>query len=185
MKWFLDFLERHGRKRIIRARDGTIDYMYRYYLVFVPSAKKEDYDDQKNHKPFNAMIHNFRASDDPILHNHPWPWCTIILKGGYWEHLKDGSRNWRAPGSIVFRSADTYHWVELEPGIYPWTLFMHGKRCNKWGFWENGAWVYWKDYVDSRRKPKAVESLPLGDFNQRLRVKPSPPPMQVIRKGGL
>ena len=25
-------------------------------------------------------------SDDPIMHNHPWAFFTVILKGGYWEH---------------------------------------------------------------------------------------------------
>lgn len=32
-------------------------------------------------------LHKFyRGDEDPHLHNHPWAYRTLIIKGGYWEH---------------------------------------------------------------------------------------------------
>lgn len=34
-----------------------------------------------------TYLHRFSAGDDTqILHDHPWPFSSIILWGGYWEH---------------------------------------------------------------------------------------------------
>jgi hypothetical protein len=35
------------------------------------------------------------------VHNHPCPYITIILTGGYWETLKEG-KYWRPPGISDF-----------------------------------------------------------------------------------
>tara|TARA_B100000123_G_C25347830_1_gene261465 strand:- start:191 stop:460 length:270 start_codon:yes stop_codon:yes gene_type:complete len=59
------------------------------------------------------------------VHNHLFPFITIILKDGYYETLKDG-RYWRPVGYIGFRSANTYHRVDLKPGTRPVTLFISG-----------------------------------------------------------
>ena len=142
-----EFLKRWNRFRNIQDRLGENDYLHRYYLLF----KTEDGNgDEARHYPFNAFIHNFKASDDPVLHDHPWKWCSIVLKGGYWEHLADGSRNWRGPGSICFRKATDLHWVETVPGLDTWTLFLHGRKQRKWGFIDDGKWVYWKTYLADR-----------------------------------
>ena len=36
------------------------------------------------------------------VHNHTFPFMTIILRGGYWETLNTG-KYWRSPGYIGFR----------------------------------------------------------------------------------
>ena len=59
------------------------------------------------------------------VHSHLCPYITIILRGGYWETLKDG-KHWRPPGYIGFRSANNYHRVDLKPGTRPLTLFIPG-----------------------------------------------------------
>lgn len=151
-----NLLEKMGRKRIIHARNGSEEYMHRYYLWKMPKehkTKEKDYDDEKNHSRFNVFLHNFKLSDDPILHDHPWPWFSLILKGGYWEHLEDGSSHWRGPGSFIFRKATDLHWVELHvDNRDTWSLFIHGKRCRKWGFLTPTGWMYWNDYVKMNRK---------------------------------
>ena len=48
-----------------------------------------------------------------------------ILRGGYWETTKKG-KFWRKPGYIGFRSANSYHRVDLEPGTRPMTIFISG-----------------------------------------------------------
>ena len=50
---------------------------------------------------------------------------NIILKDGYWETLKNG-KFWRPPGYIGFRSANTFHRVDLKPGTKPLTIFISG-----------------------------------------------------------
>ena len=44
---------------------------------------------------------------------------------GYWETLKTG-KYWRKPGYIGFRSANTFHRVDLKPGTKPLTIFISG-----------------------------------------------------------
>jgi hypothetical protein len=73
-----------GRKRIIYNRDNTREYLVRYYLML---KDRKDF-------PFNITLHKIMMSDEPILHNHPWDWGAVILKGGYWEHTPEG-KHWR------------------------------------------------------------------------------------------
>ena len=75
------------------------------------------------------------------LHNHPFPYITIILSGGYWETNIKKEKKWRGKFYIGFRSADNLHRVDLEPGIKPITLYIagpYGLRKNERS--EYGAW---------------------------------------------
>ena len=94
MKTFPKILERLGRKRIIMDRLDNEPYLTRYYLFLK----------ERKWFPFNIFLHNFHKGDPDDLHDHPWPYCTIILKGGYWEHLKTGERKWRPTELYVCRS---------------------------------------------------------------------------------
>lgn len=85
-------------------------------------------------------VHHILRSDqgrDP--HDHPWPFMTVILKGGYFEHRFDktgawaGSK-WHGAGSVLFRRAADYHMLELPRGETAWTLFITGPKVQKWGF---------------------------------------------------
>ena len=108
-------LEKVGRKRIITDRTDEEPYLERYYLFF---KDRETF-------PFNIFIHKFLKSDPDDLHDHPWGFRTLILKGGYWEHTEEG-KFWRHPGYIGFRSANNLHRVDLKPGTKPLTLFISG-----------------------------------------------------------
>jgi hypothetical protein len=111
----LKLLERIGRKRIILDRESQEPYLTRYY-VFLKERKWF---------PFNIFLHNFHKSDPDDLHDHPWPFITIILKGGYWEHTPKG-KFWRGAGTINWARSTSLHRVELEPGVDTWTLFIPG-----------------------------------------------------------
>ena len=76
MGFLHNLMNKLGRYRLIPDRRTGEDYMHRYYL-FLKDRKKF---------PFNVTLHKILKSDDPIFHDHPWPYMTIILKGGYWEH---------------------------------------------------------------------------------------------------
>ena len=142
MKTFLTILERLGRKRVIMDRLDNEPYLTRYYLFLK----------ERKWFPFNIFLHNFHKGDPDDLHDHPWPYCTIILKGGYWEHLKTGERKWRPPGTIRLAGSRSLHRIELEPGVDTWTLFIPGPQLREWGFIDNGEWKQHEQYLAERYK---------------------------------
>lgn len=151
---FLDLLERWGRKRLVYDRvDGEL-YLTRYY-VFLK---------ERTRFPFNVFLHRFHKSDDVVLHDHPWPYVTVILRGGYWEWTpvfdnqgnKIGeTRHWRGAGHFRFCRATSYHRIELVPDVECWTLFMPGPKQRQWGFLVNDRkWMAWDAYLASRKLNK-------------------------------
>ena len=72
---FLKLLDKLGRKRIINDRLSQEPYLERYY-VFLK---------ERNHFPFNIFLHKFLKGDPDDVHDHPWNYVTVILKGGYYE----------------------------------------------------------------------------------------------------
>jgi hypothetical protein len=103
-----------------------------------------------------ARVHHILRSDegrDP--HDHPWPYLTVILKGGYIEHRYTPgghllSSKWHGPGSVLFRKPGDFHMLELpqcmgldekyhEDSV--WTLFVTGRYAQKWGFVRDGVKV--------------------------------------------
>lgn len=135
----LKLLERLGRKRVIMDRVDNEPYLTRYYLFLK----------DRERFPFNIFLHNFHKGDPDDLHDHPWPYFTLILRGGYWEHTPDG-KYWRGPGHFRFCKASSYHRIELEPGVDTWTLFCPGPQQREWGFVDNGVWKQHEQYLRER-----------------------------------
>lgn len=151
MKFLLNFLESVGRKRIIMDRINNEPYLERYY-VFLCDRKWF---------PFNVFLHKFLKSDPDDVHDHPWPYATLILKGGYYEWVGKFNSNgekigeermWRGPGHFRVCSATSYHRIELDPNVTAWTLFMPGPQKREWGFWYKGAWMHHEKYLAERAK---------------------------------
>ena len=147
---FLNWLEKIGRKVTIMDRVNNEPYLERYYL-FLKDRKRF---------PFNVFLHKFLKGDPDDVHDHPWPYATLILKGGYWEWIpqfvngvKIGEyRRWRGPGSFRICGATSYHRIELEPGITAWTLFMPGPQKREWGFLVNNKWIHNETYLRNRNE---------------------------------
>ena len=136
-----EWCKRHNRFRLILDRDGKTPYLERYYLLFK---------DRPVWFPFNIVLHKILRSDLDDLHDHPWPYATIILKGGYWETTLKG-RFWRPAGWFTFRKSTSFHKLEIEEGVECWTLFFMGKRCREWGFLRDGVeWVEAEQYLAER-----------------------------------
>ena len=148
---FLKWLESRGRKRIILDRISSEPYLERYYL-FLKDRKKF---------PFNIFLHKFLKSDPDDVHDHPWPYATLILKGGYyeWTALFDANnnkigetRNWRGPGHFRICSANSFHRIELKEGVDCWTMFMPGPHRREWGFLVNNKWIHNEKYLYDRKQ---------------------------------
>ena len=147
----LKLLEHLGRKRIIMDRIDNEPYLERYYIFLK----------DRTWFPFNIFIHKFLKSDPDDVHDHPWPYATLILKGGYWEWIPqfDSKGNkfseiakWRGPGHFRMCSATSYHRIELDPNITAWTLFMPGPQQREWGFLVKNKWIQNDDYLQDRRQ---------------------------------
>ena len=153
LKVIARLLTKFGRKRIILDRQSNEPYLERYY-VFLRDRKWF---------PFNVFLHKFLKSDPDDVHDHPWPYATIILKGGYYEWVPQfNSKNekigeiakWRGPGHFRTCGATSYHRIELDPSVECWTLFMPGIKQRDWGFLVKNKWVQWEQYL-ANRKAKA------------------------------
>jgi hypothetical protein len=141
----LNWLERHDRKRIIMDRQCNEPLVTRYYLFLK---------DRKNF-PFNAFLHKFHKGDPGDVHDHPWPYFTLILAGGYYEWVRNGNceiRKWRGPGHFRFCSATSYHRIELKEGVTPWTLFMPGPQTREWGFLVKNKWIHNGNYLEEHNQ---------------------------------
>lgn len=106
-------------KRIVIERDGK-PYLIRRTLLTI-------------WKLISFKYHTILQSDDVCSHDHPWPFITIILKGGYYEwtpvEQEDSGKyvknrvgvdgvleicHWHGAGSIMYRPAKWRHQLELK-----------------------------------------------------------------------
>ena len=133
-------MQRLGRHRVIMDRQSNEPLLERYY-VFLKDRKRF---------PFNVFIHKFLKSDPDDVHDHPWPYATLILKGGYYEWIPNfdsqgrkfsETRKWRGPGHFRVCGANSYHRIELDPSVECWTMFMPGPQQRQWGFLVNDKWI--------------------------------------------
>lgn len=102
-------------------------------------------------------LHEIFGSDNElILHDHPWPSLSFVLKGAYVEHtIRAGGiheRRIRKAGDIIFRLPATPHRLEMPEGAEDscWTLFLAGPRVREWGFHSPDGWIPWKDFAKRR-----------------------------------
>jgi hypothetical protein len=126
-------------------REDNEPYLERYY-IFLKDRKWF---------PFNVFVHKFLKSDPDDLHDHPWPYMTIILRGGYWEYTRDTVMpTWKGAGQIRFGHSTDYHRIELEPDVECWTLFVPGPKIRDWGFLVGNSWIQNEQYFNRRKLSK-------------------------------
>jgi len=137
--------------------DGDSAYLTRYTLI--------------DTRWFQVCLHIFHRSDADELHDHPWPFASLILWRGYIEitpyrvsyrsgpaHISVADQNAaglvrrkrKVPGMVLFRSAEHAHRVELVNGKRSVSLVFMGKKKRGWGFFTPNGWQFWKDYFRER-----------------------------------
>jgi hypothetical protein len=137
--------------------DAEDDYLVRWRLIQTPW--------------FGIYLHKIMTSDPrPTLHDHPWPFLAIVLRGGYDEMRRKTHRTeapefvvhppdrdhhemWRelpaysyARPHIVRRlnwmPLDALHWISHLHRVPTWTLVFVGKRQRVWGYLDrDGKWT--------------------------------------------
>ena len=129
-------------KKTVITRDDGKPYLLRKTLLTIGDI-------------FSIKHHNIVLSDDECLHDHPWSFMSIILKGGYYEVSDNNGvqKNvWYKPGSIIFRPATWVHRLQLAVDdngneIPCKTLFINFKRTREWGFiTKTLGWLHWTKY---------------------------------------
>lgn len=144
-------------------------YMERFWLFRVGPRHESTRYRQSSTGWFSARIHKILRSDkDRDLHDHPQDYCSIILRGGYYEvtpgPVIDGDeqlwtqRRWYGPGSVLFRRAESPHRLILPGDRHTVSLFITGPRRREWGFHTPEGWVPWKEYEARGDRPPYAEA---------------------------
>lgn len=159
--WALGVTERRGPDQVIYAHGEP--YLSRWWVFpwsrypKIPEEERTLWQGFVNALRLPAIyIHVFTQSDDVrAAHDHPWPNCSVVLSGGYWEWRGQypTQRVLRCTGDVVWRRARSAHRIEVitagDGKIVPaLTLFLTGFKTRSWGFWCPGQrWVPWREYT--------------------------------------
>lgn len=135
---------------------------------------------------FGVYLHRITAADPGIdLHDHPWPFVSVVLWGGYWEEradarmasrfagfaeINEAHQAWKdVPGSAPrghvgerrrwsvrrFRMDEAHRITEVRPRT--WTLVVRGRKSRPWGFFQPDGWVDQRRYDYATRRPVTGE----------------------------
>lgn len=110
---------------------------------------------------FAIYLHKIATPDkDRDLHDHPWPFVSLVLRGGYDELLvttntamDDYLRGGRPPFrvrrwmSLGCRRATDAHRITRLHRTPTWTLVLTGPRRRSWGFYTEHGFVDWRKYL--------------------------------------
>lgn len=132
--------------------DGDGTYLTRWRVIQTPW--------------FGLYVHRFTGPDPrPTLHDHPWSFRSLVLKGGYieaTEYARHASLpvNWRGqdiPTDSLRRhgawttlrrwtwnhkAAGDAHTIVRLLSVPTWTLLLVGPRVRQWGYTDpDGTWT--------------------------------------------
>ncbi len=115
---------------------------------------------------FGVYLHRLDVPDPGVdLHDHPWPFVSVILRGGYeeelartreaplfaqlaerWPTCKRGvERGWRAGSFHRLRLTECHRITNLHRSP-TWTLVITGPRQQSWGFYQPEGFVDHREY---------------------------------------
>lgn len=147
-----------GDPEEINGANRCPTYLYRYFV-----AKT---------RWFNVYLHHFVGDDwSRDLHDHPKRFISIGLKGGYVEWTPDSTIVGLGEKFEIFNApwirsfpADHIHRLAMirsggrggstEKFHECWTLVITLKAVRPWGFWHNGQFIGWRQYVNSETADK-------------------------------
>ncbi len=113
------------------------------------------------------FLHMIRLSDARTMHDHPWPFTSLILAGKYIEYTLIQGRGITkkdAPAGTVLRNrAEHTHRLEIVKPV--WSLVFAGETYREWGFWVDDIaehpgfyhWVDWRTFLGCPNEPTPPE----------------------------
>jgi hypothetical protein len=107
---------------------------------------------------FGIYVHLIYREDlDPVPHDHPWAFRSLVLRGGYVEELHTRPGSLDGPTHLVERIAGRLHRfplhhahriVSVRPDTV--TLVVVGRKVRSWGFYDGAAFIDYRDALDIR-----------------------------------
>jgi hypothetical protein len=111
-------------KFVVTKSDGD-PYLIRWRIIQTPF--------------FSLYLHKFLAGDsDPYVHDHPWTFLSIILRGGYTEVRRNNHTrrlHKRHIRHVNLMRRDDAHYIERLDRVPSWSLLFVGRRRRTWGFY--------------------------------------------------
>lgn len=107
--------------------DGEGNYLTRYRIIQTPR--------------FSLYLHRFDGPDPrATLHDHPWNFVSLILRGGYIErrlntHDRSVNEHHAVRRVNLIRTHDA-HAITSLLRVPTWSLLLVGARRRTWGYWE-------------------------------------------------
>ena len=105
----------------------------------------------------NLYLHKISRSDEDHPHNHPWNFCSLILKGGYYEKHYSTIQpispdtpfilEKNTPGKFLVRYLMDYHKIQLiDENVPTWTLVLTGPHKKTWGYLTPKGFLQYETY---------------------------------------
>lgn len=149
--------KRVGPKHLANRRSPDWAFMERFV---VPDYSHPETDDDYLTRVrivqtplFGIYLHKLETPDPrPTLHDHPWPFLAIVLRGGYDEQRRDShdvSPKGRDKAGIMHpliyshhhrvrwlnvMPYDAMHWISRLHRTPTWTLVFVGRRTRVWQY---------------------------------------------------
>lgn len=152
-----------GKVDIKKEVDGeVVVYLRRWYLFRLPMFWSKD-PKKRTTGLFSIRLHHIQYPDtDRYPHDHPWPFVSFILRGGYRERW-DTAGHWspryrRHVKRVSFHTRTDLHLIDgFDRGSGPeggaWTMIFTGRERKKygsdkgWGFMTPEGWIPWNRYA--------------------------------------
>lgn len=91
---------------------------------------------------YTLRLHCFhKGDDDRAFHDHPWWFVTLPIRSYGEETPEHGLRTVRS-FRPHFRRSKHRHIVRLLQAGPVWTLIITGRKCQEWGFWQQGRFTH-------------------------------------------
>ena len=112
----------------------------------------------------DIKIHKFLRRDKDCMHDHPWAFLSILIKGEYFEVTPDMPfsagypvtkvKRYKAP-CILYRPAKWIHKIDVyEPAI---SIVINFKKIKSWGFFTRFGFMPWRKYIETCRGKSICE----------------------------
>lgn len=92
---------------------------------------------------FGIYLHRMDGPDSrSTLHDHPWTFASLILRGGYYEaHAAEAAQGpvtmrCHVLGDVNRMGRHEAHFIRELVKVPTWTLMLVGQRRDTWGYWE-------------------------------------------------
>lgn len=133
---------------------------------------------------FSIFVHKIMLPDNrPVLHDHPWNFFSVVIKGGYMEFVpgpfyatskvvkrfnkktvKQATHSSRYVDDAGWDVEKSLHWIAVLDRVPTWTLVFAGRRKRTWGYYDQeNIWTPFNKHEFNDKFQAALETRGGGD----------------------